>query len=53
MKLSSLHIIISILFTLIFSSALCFAQTEVKGKVTDEEDMPLAYVNVFILDYQF
>jgi hypothetical protein len=38
------------LLTLIFSSVICFAQTEVKGKVSDEEDIPLAYVNVFILD---
>ena len=50
MKLSSLHIIIIMIFTLIFSSAICFAQKEVKGKVTDEEVLPLAYVNVFILD---
>ncbi|UCH66210.1 MAG: TonB-dependent receptor [Ignavibacterium sp.] len=50
MKLSSLHKISFILLTSLFSSVVCFAQTEVKGNVTDEEGIPLAYVNVFILD---
>lgn len=50
MKLLSLYIFKFILLLLLFLSATCFAQTEVNGKVTDEEGKPLAYVNVYILD---
>jgi len=50
MKLPSLLKVILLLAMLIYPTVRCFAQSEIKGKVTDKEGNPLAYVNVFILD---
>jgi len=50
MKLPFLLRVTLLLVTVLFSTVRCFAQTEIKGKVTDGEGNPLGYVNVFILD---
>ena len=50
MKLPFLLRVTLLLVTVLFSTVRCFAQTEIKGKVTDGEGNPLAYVNVFIID---